>query len=108
MQLMPATAREVARRLGVPWTDTHRGVPDANVHVGAAHLAALLRQYQGEVPVVLAAYNAGGTPTARWRRAAGTADPVIFVEHITYPETRGYVRAVLRNAALYRTLYPEP
>ncbi|MEX0692179.1 MAG: transglycosylase SLT domain-containing protein [Gemmatimonadales bacterium] len=108
MQLMPATAREVARRLGVPWTDTHRGVPDANVHVGAAHLAALMRQYPGEVAVALAAYNAGGTPTARWRRASGTADPMVFVEHITYPETRGYVRAVLRNAALYRALYPEP
>ena len=108
MQLMPATALAVARRLGVPWSDTDRGVPDANVHVGVAHLAALLRQFNGEVPTALAAYNAGGTPTLRWRRRAGTADPVTFVEAITYPETRGYVRAVLRNAALYRILYPDP
>jgi soluble lytic murein transglycosylase len=108
MQLMPATAREVARRLGVVWSDGLLTVGDANVHVGSAHLAALLRTYQGDTVRALAAYNAGGRPVARWSRLPGSVDPASFVEQISYPETRGYVRSVVRNRALYRALYPTP
>ena len=106
MQLMPATAREVANRLHVPWGDLMRSVPDANVHIGSAHLAGLLRGYDGAVIPALAAYNAGGTPVRRWLRYPEADDPVLFVERIPYAETRGYVKTVLRNRALYRALYP--
>jgi len=106
MQLMPATAREVANRLGVPWSDLMRSVPDANVHIGSAHLAGLLRGFDGAVIPALAAYNAGGTPVRRWLRYPEASDPVLFVERIPYTETRGYVKTVLRNRPLYRALYP--
>jgi soluble lytic murein transglycosylase len=105
MQLMPGTAREVARRLGVPWTDGLLTVADANLHVGAAHLAGLLARYPGNVAAAVAAYNAGGRPVDRWRRGSG-GDLDDFVERIGYPETQDYVRAVLRYRALYRSLYP--
>jgi soluble lytic murein transglycosylase len=105
LQLVPATAREVARRAGVDWTDGMLVLADANLHVGCAHLAGLLRAYDADTVAALAAYNAGGTPVRRWRR--GARDPVSFVEGITYPETQEYVRAVVRNAALYRWLYDE-
>jgi soluble lytic murein transglycosylase len=105
MQLMPATARELARRLQVPWSDAMRAVMDANVHVGAAHLAGLFARYRGDPIPTLAAYNAGGTPVSRWLRAGGSADRLVFVEGIAYPETQGYVRTVWRNAELYRALY---
>jgi soluble lytic murein transglycosylase len=106
MQLMPGTAKLMAHRLGVPWSDPMVTVADANVHLGAAHLAGLLRGYEGDVIPALAAYNAGGRPVDRWMRAHGPLDPFLFVERIPYAETRGYVRAVLRNQALYRLLYP--
>ena len=107
MQVMPGTARQAANRQGVEWSDQMLRVPDANIHVGAAHLAALLRHYRGEVAVTLAAYNAGLTPVERWRRRfPETRDPVQFTERIPYGETRGYVRTVLRNWSLYRILYP--
>jgi len=105
MQLMPPTARDIARRLGLDWSDGMLTVGDANLHVGSAHLAGLMRRYGGNLVQVLAAYNAGGRPVARWQRLQGASDPAGFVERITYPETREYVRSVLRNRDLYRGLY---
>jgi soluble lytic murein transglycosylase len=105
MQLMPTTADELARRLGVDWSDDLLGVADANMHLGVAHLSALLRHYDGRVIPTLAAYNAGGTPVARWLRFPEAKDPFLFVERIPYAETRGYVRTVLRNRAIYEALY---
>jgi soluble lytic murein transglycosylase len=107
MQLMPATAKEVALRARLAWADPMLTMTDANLHLGSAHLAGLLRSFDGETVPALAAYNAGGTPVRRWRRRPGAADPVNFVEHISYPETQAYVQAVVRNAALYRWLYGE-
>ena len=81
-------------------------VPDLNLHLGAAHFAELLRRYDGRIDAAVAAYNAGGRPVTRWLQLPGAADPDRFLEGITYPETRGYVRSVLRNRALYQALYP--
>lgn len=106
MQVMPGTARQAAQRGGVDWSDLFLRVPDANIHVGSAHLAALLRHYGGDVAPSLAAYNAGMTPVERWRRRFPGRDPVQFTDRIPYAETRGYVRTVLRNWSLYRILYP--
>ncbi len=106
MQLMPATARELARRVGLSWDERLLAIGPVNLHLGAMHLAALLRTYRGDVIAALAAYNAGGRPVARWLRYPEANDPPMFVERIPYVETRGYLRAVLRNWALYQGLYP--
>lgn len=106
MQLMPTTASRLARRLGVEWDDAFLQVADANVHIGAAHLAGLLKQYNGDIIPALAAYNAGSRPVRRWLRYPEASDPFMFVERIPYVETRGFVRSVLRNYTLYRALYP--
>ncbi len=78
---------------------------DANVHLGTAHLNQLLRQYDSAIVPSLAAYNAGGRAVSRWLRYPEARDPFLFVERIPYRETRGYVKAVMRNRALYRALY---
>jgi soluble lytic murein transglycosylase len=106
MQLMPGTARDIARRSGVEWERKWDQVADANLHLGTTHLSGLLNRYGSEGPA-LAAYNAGGRPVAQWLRYPEADDPYRFVERIPYVETRGYVRLVLRNQALYRALYPE-
>ena len=106
MQLMPPTAREVARGLSVEWDQRLLLVADANLHLGVAHFAALLRTYKGDIAPALAAYNAGGTPVRRWLRVPGSDNPVRFVEAVTYSETRGYLKTVIRNSELYRALYP--
>jgi soluble lytic murein transglycosylase len=105
MQLMPSTARITARRLALDWSAPFVTIADANVHVGVAHLAGLMRGARDDITFALAAYNAGGTPVARWRRTISTGDRYFFIEYVPYPETRGYLRAVLRNHALYHALY---
>jgi len=55
--------------------------------------------------VAVAAYNAGAAPVLRWLARPGADDPDQFIEQIPFQETRGYVRAVLRNRELYRALY---
>src|SRR3989441_3045246 len=77
-------------------------------HLGAAHLQELLRRFGDRVDVAVAAYNAGVSPVVRWLGRPGAADPDQFIELIPYQETRGYVRAVLRNRDLYRALYVAP
>jgi peptidoglycan lytic transglycosylase len=103
-QLMVGTASQTARGLDVEFAPAWITVPDLNLHLGAAHLAALLRQF-GRVEAAVAAYNAGGRPTVRWLERPEGADADQFIELITYPQTRGYVRSVLRNRDIYRALY---
>ncbi len=104
VQLLPSTASLMARGLDVAFYPEWITVPDLNLHLGAAHLAELLKRF-GRVDAAIAAYNAGPSPVRRWLERAGAADPDRFIELIPYPETRGYVRSLLRNRELYRALY---
>jgi len=103
-QLLPSTASLLARGLDVTFYPEWITVPDLNLHLGAAHLAELLKRF-GRVDAAIAAYNAGPSPVRRWLDRAGATDPDRFIELIPYPETRGYVRSLLRNRELYRALY---
>jgi soluble lytic murein transglycosylase len=108
MQVLPSVGASIARAQGL---SSYERVllyqPDVNLRLGMAHLDAMLRQYP-RVEYALAAYNAGGVPVRRWRQKPGTDDPELFVERIPYDETRDYVRILLRNQAMYRTLYAWP
>jgi soluble lytic murein transglycosylase len=104
MQLMPATARAEAKKLDMG-ADSYR-TASGNVLLGANHLVGLFARFK-DAPRSLAAYNAGGTPVARWS-AEPISDMAEWVEDIGYAETRGYVKAVLRNIEVYRILYPGP
>ncbi len=106
-QLTQGTAALTARGLDVTFYPEWITVPDLNLHLGAAHLAELLRRF-GRLETAIAAYNAGGSPVRRWLERDGADDPDQFIELIPYPETRGYVRSVIRNRELYRVLYATP
>jgi soluble lytic murein transglycosylase len=107
-QLLPGTAALTARGLDVTFYPDWITVPDLNLHLGAAHLQELLQRFGGRVDAAAAAYNAGAAPVMRWLSRPGAEDPDQFIELIPYQETRGYVRAVLRNRDLYRALYVAP
>ena len=105
MQVMPSVGRELARaRRRGGWHPDSLYQPGANLEFGTAHLASALHRY-GRLERTLAAYNAGGSRVARWARFPGSGDPEVFVEWIPFPETRTYVRTVLRNLEFYRALY---
>lgn len=108
MQVMPATGRQLAGRIGPRGFRTETlETPELNVHLGARFLADLMRRYEGDIPLVLSAYNAGPSRANRWRRFPEAEDPHRFTERIPFAETRGYVKNVVRNRALYRWLYGE-
>ena len=108
MQVMPSVGRRIARAEDIPaWKTTLLYQPDVNVHVGVTHLQAFTGHYDHPA-LALAAYNAGASRVARWSRLPGARDPELFVERIPFSETRSYVRIILRNKELYRSLYEWP
>ena len=105
MQIMPDVGRKVARAEGFPfWDPVLLYQPDVSLQLGVTHLRDLLRR-SSDLPHVLAAYNAGTSRLERWLMRPGADDLEIFIERIPFRETRGYVRAVLRNRDVYRLLY---
>lgn len=109
MQLMPATARYVARKIGM--SDFHPSqVNDINVNIalGSNYLNMVLNDLDGSQALASAAYNAGpGRPRA-WRSTLTRAvEGAIFAESIPFTETRGYVKNVLSNATYYAALFDD-
>ena len=105
MQIMPAVGRQLASAEDYyTWDAELLYQPDVSLELGMAHLAGLLSRYS-DVSHALAAYNAGSSRAKRWLEKAGTDDPEVFIERIPYRETRDYVRVILRNRELYRSMY---
>ena len=105
MQIMPAVGRQLASAEDYHlWDAELLYQPDVSLELGTAHLAGLLSGY-AHVSHALAAYNAGSSRAKRWLEKAGTDDPEVFVERIPFRETRDYVRIILRNRELYRSMY---
>ena len=107
MQVMPATGRDLARRQGIPdFTAATLETAEINLHLGTRFLVDMERRYaDGELPLILSAYNAGPTRATRWRRLPEFEDPLRFTERIPFDETRGYVKNITRNIAIYQFLY---
>src|SRR3990170_1946820 len=106
MQLMPRTAAEVARkeRIRKKLRRSDLLKPELNIRLGAAYLSYLLAAYEGDYVRAIAAYNAGEAAVARWwKRAEG--DPAMFLEQVTYRETRSYLRRVFLNLLQYYRIY---
>jgi soluble lytic murein transglycosylase len=104
LQLMPTTARKMAEELGEKDAPLALTTAHDSVRLGAAYLRKMLDTFQGNLPLALAADNAGPHAVSRWL-AAGESLPLdLFVARIPYEETRGYVARVLSNAARYAYL----
>jgi soluble lytic murein transglycosylase len=103
MQLMPATAAAVARTLGEPALPGPLTDPALNMRLGTAYLAGLLAQFEGALPVALAAYNAGPSRAVSWLagRTPATLDIVDWIELIPFDETRNYVQRCIEGITLY-------
>ncbi len=102
MQLMPATARIVARRIraGRP-SEADLFDPEVNIRLGSNHLAFLMDRYDGHRALVFAAYNAGEHRSDRWKRKASGMPTEAWIERIPFRETRDYVKSVLAFQHVY-------
>jgi soluble lytic murein transglycosylase len=106
MQLLQPTAARVAKQIGlaVP-TPEMLFDPDVNLTLGMQYLKDLLARYSNNRQKAIAAYNAGESAVDRWEKEIPSDDIEEFVERIPYVETRGYVKLVLRNQQIYKSLY---
>jgi soluble lytic murein transglycosylase len=109
MQLMPGTAKLVAKQYGLPYAAAKLTAdPAYNVRLGAAHLGDLIEEFGGSYVLTLAAYNAGPRRSREWVEEhgdprSGRVDPIDWVEMIPFTETRNYVQKVMQNLHVYRS-----
>ncbi|WP_213663010.1 transglycosylase SLT domain-containing protein [Stutzerimonas stutzeri] len=102
MQLMPATAKETARRFGIPLSSPQQVLnPNVNIQLGAAYLSQIYAQFNGNRVLASAAYNAGPGRVRQWLRDAGHLSFDVWVENIPFDETRQYVQNVLTYSVIY-------
>jgi len=104
MQMMPATAKLTAREKG-EFNPLRLTVPEYNIRLGTKHLHDLMKEQNGDVVYMAAAYNAGSGALGRWKKSFNGLNKDEFIESIPYQETRDYVKKVYASAATYRQLY---
>ena len=107
MQLMPATAKWTARKVGLEYRADMITDRDTNLHLGAAYLKRLLDDFDGSLAMAAAAYNAGPGRPRRWREGA-LMEPAAWAETIPFTETRDYVKKVLSNSVYYAAMLGQP
>lgn len=109
MQLMPATARLVALKQGVPLTPAALTTdPDVNMTLGTAYFAGLMAHFDNCLPLAIGGYNAGPNRVDQWLaqngdfRTPGGPDVLDWIELIPFDETRNYVERVVEGITIYR------
>jgi soluble lytic murein transglycosylase len=117
MQLLPSTAREVGYDMHIHMPDVALALaqPQTNLRIGTNYLHRKLKIFDGQVPLALAAYNAGIGNIRSWLRSRGdlrdlvhsqTSQPEaeLWFDELPWPETSGYIKGILRNLMVYRLL----
>lgn len=105
MQIMPDTARWAAEQMKVHFAPELLADPDYNIRLGCWYLATLIREFNGETVLALAAYNAGRTNVRNWLAENRWTGEHATLNQIPFQETRLYVAKVLRDAERYRRIY---
>jgi soluble lytic murein transglycosylase len=103
MQIMPATARWTAKRIGIDYTAELIADRDTNIKLGTSYLKLALDDFGGSQAMAAAAYNAGPSRPRKWREGP-VLETAAWAENIPFHETRDYVKKVLSNAAYYSAM----
>jgi soluble lytic murein transglycosylase len=108
MQIMPATGKELARRLKMSYSTERLYEPDYSLRLGTTYFRQLLGQFGGEVELALASYNGGPGRIGRLWRAHGPERGLdLFLEDLYLEEPRDYVKRIVVLAESYRSLYSD-
>jgi soluble lytic murein transglycosylase len=102
MQLMPKTGMETAAKYHIPLSGTGQLYePETNILIGSAYLGDVMKQYNGNIVLASAAYNAGPHNVQRWLPQEDKQSSDNWIATITYKETRTYVQRILAYMAIY-------
>lgn len=106
MQVLPITAQQMSQSSGVPYSRATLTDPRYNLEFGQSFIERMRSSSAtaGQLPRVIASYNAGPLPVAKWATINDKGDPVLWIESIPYWETRYYVPSVMRNMWVYQGL----
>jgi soluble lytic murein transglycosylase-like protein len=109
MQVRPGTAQDLARARGIPYSRGALTDPRFNLEFGQSFIEMMRGSSAtaGQLPRVIASYNAGPLPVGRWAGINDKGDPLLWIESIPYWETRYYVPSVMRNMWVYQGLNNE-
>ena len=110
MQLMPKTAKLVARKNSVKMSEIDMSNPEHNMFLGQQFIVDLLQQdlVQNNIIKMLIAYNAGIGNLAKFEKSFSTSDPLLYIESFPAYETRYYIKRVMSNLWLYRARLNQP
>jgi soluble lytic murein transglycosylase len=107
MQVLPVTGKKLAKEVKMKgFRPESLLIPNTNIQLGTKYFKSLLDHFNGQPEYALAAYNAGSDRVEGWLAEGKFRDAPEFVESIPFTETREYVQAIMRNATVYRRLYP--
>jgi soluble lytic murein transglycosylase len=104
MQLIPSTARQMARQLKLTYSSRLLTNPEANVRMGTLYLSQKIAEFGG-LHLAIASYNAGEAAVRRWMAERPGIEAEEFIDDIPYPETQNYVKRLLGTTEDYRRLY---
>lgn len=104
MQLMPATAKYIARKTGIRYRKKQLTQPGVNIQLGAAYLGYLLDKFDGNQVLATASYNAGPNAVKRWLPEQGNVPAARWITAIPYKETRDYVKSVIFYMTIFQSL----
>jgi soluble lytic murein transglycosylase len=106
MQIIPPVAEQEARKLKIKdFRPEQLTDPSMSVRIGSFHLGALYTHFESSVIVSTAGYNAGRPPVYSWLKHYSHPLPYVFIDRISFAETRKYVRSILRNYLNYSRIY---
>ena len=110
MQLMPNTAKQVARKNAVKMSDIDMSNPEHNMFLGQQYIVDLLQHQliQNNIIKMLVAYNAGMGNLVKFEKSFSTSDPLLYIESFPAYETRNYIKRVISNLWLYRARLNQP
>lgn len=108
MQIMPDTARFIARNLGETYSASRANSGDTNIRYGTWYMSYVMNKVGGQPVMATAGYNAGPNNALRWQPVYGSLAADQYIESIAYPETREYVKHVMENATVYGALLGNP
>ncbi|WP_435979113.1 transglycosylase SLT domain-containing protein [Psychrobacter sp. DM4] len=104
MQVMPDTAKYIARNLGETYSASRANSGDTNIRYGTWYMGDILGKLNYQPVLATAGYNAGPNNAKRWQPVYGSLEADQYVESIAFPETRNYVKHVMENATIYSSL----
>lgn len=103
MQLMPATGRETAKSIQLPYSgNVTLTDPDSNIRLGTTYLSKMLERFDGNRILATAAYNAGPHNVASWLPEEDSVNALVWIENIPFTETREYVRRVFAMETIFQ------